>query len=197
MSKLEPLQSYEELNHYLVPLGALNSPSELHGMLCGKLTGGSRMDAGSWMEEALTFLDIITDENGVVGDYDGEGQASLARLYPVTLAQMEDAHYRFDLMLPSDSTSIDQRTVALGEWCHGFLSGFGSAGLAPDAQFSEEAADALRDLAAIVSIDDGLDEDEQEAEVSFAEIVEYVRIAVLTLFVDFGYKDDDKAPVLH
>lgn len=195
MSKLEELISFEELNHYLVPLGSLNSPSELHGMLCGKLSGGLRLSGQSWMEEALSFLDIITNEHGVVGDSKGQAQAALARLYPVTLAQLEDSQYRFDLLLPDEEADIERRATALGEWCHGFLSGFGSAGLDPEAKFSEDTADALRDLAAIVSISSDIDEDEQEAEVSFAEIVEYVRIAVLTLFVDFGRQQD--GPVLH
>lgn len=196
MSQLEQLISFEELNHYLVPLGALNSPSELHGMLCGKLSGGARMDPDAWMEEALSFLDIITNEHGVVGDNKGQGQAALARLYPVTLAQLEDAHYRFDILLPNEEADMERRANALGEWCHGFLSGFGSAGLDPEAKFSEESADALRDLAAIVSISADMDDDEEEAEASFSEIVEYVRIAVLTLFVEFG-RQQPAGPVLH
>ncbi|MAZ89008.1 MAG: hypothetical protein CL693_15380 [Cellvibrionaceae bacterium] len=196
MSNIEPLISYEEMNHLMVPLGALNSPSELHGMLCGKLCGGARLSADEWMEESLTFLDVITNEQGVVGDPEGRGQQALARLYTVALSQLEDSDYSFDLMLPNDEAELDLRTSALGEWCHGFLSGFGSAGLAADAKFSEDAADALRDLAAIVSIGDGSDEEDEDSEANLVEIVEYVRMAVLTLFVDFGQVKSDK-PVVH
>ncbi|MBR9912237.1 MAG: UPF0149 family protein [Gammaproteobacteria bacterium] len=196
MSTVEPLIAFVELNHYLVPLGALNSPSELHGMLCGKLSGGARLSQEQWLLEALAFLDIITDENGVVGDSEGQGQAALARLYPVTLAQLEDSQYRFDLLLPGDEATLAQRSSALGEWCHGFLSGFGSSGLDPQQKFSAECAEALRDLAAIANIDDGLEDEEEDAETSFTEIVEYVRMAVLTLFADFGRQASDKR-VLH
>jgi len=197
MSNIETLISYEEMNHLMVPLGALNSPSELHGMLCGKLCGGQRMNADEWMEEALSFLDVITnEEEGVVGDPEGRGQQALARLYSVALSQLEDSNYGFDLMLPTDEAALDLRTAALGEWCHGFLSGFGSAGLDPKAKFSEDAADALRDLAAIVGIGDGADEDDADAESNFVEIVEYVRMAILTLYVDFGQSKDAK-PVVH
>lgn len=195
MSTTEALISFEELNHLLVPLGALNSPAELHGMLCGKLSGGARLESAVWMEEALTFLDIITNEEGVVGDPEGLAQTAVARLYHVTLNQLEDSQYGFELLLPQDAAGLDRRTSALGEWCHGFLSGFGSAGLAADATFSADAAEALRDLAAIVNIDESGDEDD-EAEADFAEIVEYVRMAVLTLFADFGQKSDNK-PVVH
>lgn len=195
MSNTEALISFEELNHLLVPLGALNSPSELHGMLCGKLSGGMRLSTDEWAEEALTFLDVITnEEEGVVGDTEGRGQAAIARLYHTTLGQMEDSNYGFEVMLPEDTADLERRTAALGEWCHGFLSGFGSAGLAADTTFSPDAAEALRDLAAIVSIGEGADEEDAEAD--FAEIVEYVRMAVLTLFADFGQKKDEQ-PVLH
>lgn len=195
MSTVEPLMTYEELNHLLVPLGALNSPAELHGLLCGKLAGGQRLSSDDWLTEALAFLDVITsEEEGVVGDTDGRGQTAVARLYPTVLAQLQDPNFGFQLLMPSDEADISLRAAALGEWCHGFLSGFGSAGLDPEAQFSAEAAEALRDMAAIVSIGDGVEEEDAEAD--FTDLVEYVRMAALTLFDDFG-RPASPAPVLH
>ena len=194
LSHPESLISFEELNHLLVPLGALNSPAELHGMLCGKLSGGVRLSAEEWLVQALEFLDIITDENqGVVGDHDGAGQRALARLYPVVLAQLEDEHFSFQLLLPTDDASLEIRSEALGQWCHGFLSGFGSSGIAGDQKFSSEAADAMRDLAAIVSIvHDGDDGEEEES--NFFDIAEYVRMAVLTLFTELGGDSSVSSP---
>lgn len=200
MSSVEPLISFELLNHLLVPVGALNSPAELHGMLAGKLTGGQRLDAEEWLAQALEFLDVITnEEHGVESDPEGKVQAELARLYHVTLAQLQDQGYSFQMLLPDDEATLEDRTRAVGEWCHGFLTGFGSAGIDPEAKFSEDAADALRDMAAIVSIGDGTDEDEEEAEGSLIEIIEYVRMAVITLFVDFGgeAKPEEQPPTLH
>ncbi len=195
MSSVEPLMTYEELNHLLVPLGALNSPAELHGLLCGKLCGGQRLSSEEWLTEALAFLDVITsEEEGLVGDTEGCGQTAVARLYPAVLAQLEDPNFGFQLLLPADEADISLRAAALGEWCHGFLSGFGSAGLAADAQFSAEAAEALRDMAAIVSIGDGVEEEDAEAD--FMDLMEYVRMAVLTLFDEFG-RPAAPAPVLH
>ena len=197
MSQTEPLIGFAELNHYLVPLGALNSPAELHGFLCGKLCAGQRLDAAAWMLEALTFLDAVTDASGVTGDPEGRGQAAIARLYVVSLAQLQDRNYGFELLLPSDDVAMAIRAAALGEWCHGFLTGFGSAGLKPDQQLAPECAEALRDLAAIVSISDGSDETEDAAEASFTEIVEYVRMAALTLFADLGQGAEDGGKILH
>jgi yecA family protein len=200
MSSVESLISFEYLNHLLVPVGALNSPAELHGMLTGKLTGGLRLESDEWLAQALEFLDVITnEEHGVESDPEGKTQAELARLYHVTLAQLQDQGYSFQLMLPDDEATLEDRARALGEWCHGFLTGFGSAGIDPNAKFSEDAADALRDMAAIVSIGDGADEEAEEAESNLMEIGEYVRMAVLTLFADFGGEEgsDESAPTVH
>ena len=195
MSSVESLISFELLNHLLVPVGALNSPAELHGMLTGKLAGGQRLESEEWLTQSLAFLDVITnEEHGVESDPEGKVQAELARLYHVTLAQLQDQGYSFQMLLPDDEADMEDRTRAVGEWCHGFLTGFGSAGIDPNAKFSEDAADALRDMAAIVSIGDGGDEDEEEAEASLFEIVEYVRMAVLTLFADFGGENSAEKP---
>ena len=197
MSRPEALISYAEFNHYLVPLGALNSPSELHGWLAGKLCGGQRLSSDDWMLSALTFLDVVTDDSGVVGDADGSGQAAIARIYPVTLAQLQDPHFSFDLLLPDDDESLELRAACLGEWCHGFLSGFGSAGLAGEQQIPAESAESLRDLAAIANIGAVVDEQEEDAETNLFELIEYVRMAALTLFADFGGEPALANPVIH
>lgn len=195
MSGTETLIAFEDLNHLLVPLGALNSPSELHGMLCGKFCGGERLDAEQWQVEALSFLDLITSEDGTLeGDAYGATQTAIARLYHVVLAQLQDADLRFQLLQPRDDAELQDRTNALGEWCHGFLTGFGSSGLAGTTKFSEDCADALRDFAAIVSIGDG-EGDAEDAENDFFEISEYVRMATLTLFNEHGWTETEKAAI--
>jgi len=194
-----PLISYEELNRLLVPNGSLNSPSELHGMLCGRLAGGQRLKATDWLQEAMDFLDVIPAEGpGSSSEDEMKMRTAVTTLYSVVLAQMKDSDFGMQLLLPTDEAELALRTESLGEWCHGFLSGFGVAGLDPNAEFSTEAADALRDLAAIVSIGDGADEDSEDAEASLFEICEYVRMAVLTLFMEFGQASQQGATeILH
>lgn len=198
MSDVESLISYSELGHYVIPLGAMNTPSQLHGMLCGKLCGGQRLSADQWLMEAVTFLDIITDESGVVGDDDGSAQAAISRLYSVTLAQLQDPNFSFQLLLPDDGAQMQSQVASLGEWCHGFLVGFGSAGISPETTFSSEASESLKDLAAIASVDTQFDEEDDEAEVSLIELVEYVRMAVLTLFAESAADDaPQQSPTVH
>jgi yecA family protein len=201
MSQSESLITFEALDRILVPVGALNSPSELHGMLSGKLIGGQRLNDEEWLLEALSFLDIITsEEEGIIGDSEGKVKTELARLYSVTLAQVEDSSYSFQLLLPTDESQLADRTRSIGEWCHGFLSGFGSSGIAGGVTFSEESAEGLRDIAAIVGAEsEENSEDDSVAEGNFVEITEYIRLVALNLFAEFGrsQQGNDVSPVVH
>ncbi len=51
-STLLPL-NFDDLCDLLVPLGTINSPSELHGLLCGKLCGGAQLGEIPWLLEAV------------------------------------------------------------------------------------------------------------------------------------------------
>lgn len=168
---------YENLNHLIIPKGALNSAAELHGMLCGKLCGGAHPESADWQHEALEFLDLAEGA-------DGEILAALEQLRVESLTQLQSSEFGFVLMLPGDDAELDLRATALGEWCHGFLSGFGSAGVKPETEIPADAAEALRDMAAIVQIE--VDGSSEEEEAGFFDVAEYVRMAALTLFLEFN-----------
>lgn len=67
----------------------------------------------------------------------------------------------------------------MGQWCEGFLGGFGL--VERSGELSEEADSALRDFAAIAQVQTDLEESEAN-EVDYMEVMEYVRMAVLMLF---------------
>ncbi len=105
-------------------------------------------------------------------------------LHQQTQAALRSGDYQLQLLLPDDDTELAQRTQALAQWCHGFLLGFGSAGIDPEAEFSSEQAEALRDLAAIVQATVDEDRDEEFQEIDFVELEEYVRIVALNFYED-------------
>lgn len=168
--------NFDDLCNLLVPLGTINSPSELHGLLCGKLSGGAELGEISWLLEAVEFLDFTQAPDERVRD-------ALSQLYQTTRAQLSDG-FSLKLMLPDDDIELSQRTAALGQWCYGFLTGFGSAGKA-DRVLTEDVEDGLRDLAAIaqIAIEDG-DDDADEAD--FAEVSEYVRMMAASLYLEYA-----------
>ena len=83
------------------------------------------------------------------------------------------------LLLPNDEAPLSERAVALGQWCQGFLGGFGLT--ARDSALSAEAMEVLQDLAAISQVQNALEESE-DGESDYMEVMEYLRVAPLLLF---------------
>ena len=83
------------------------------------------------------------------------------------------------LLLPDDEAPLAQRAVALGQWCQGFLAGFGLT--ARDGALSAEAMEVLQDLSAIAQVQSALEESE-DGESDYMEVMEYLRVAPLLLF---------------
>lgn len=144
---------------------------ELHGALCGWLSGGGA-STPAWLASVLVDDTLIAPASG----------SALDRLRIGSAAQLADRSFNFELLLPGSEASLVERSGALFDWCRGFLGAFGlAAGGQPP--LSEEGSEALGDLARLAaaqSQDDG-DEDDEEA---LAEIEEFVRVAVLLLHGD-------------
>lgn len=180
--------TFDDLANLLAPLGTLNSPSELHGLLCGKLAGGANLTETAWLLDAVAFLDFLNAPDEGVRD-------ALTRVFNHTLGGLQGQD-GVTLMLPDDDTSLEDRARCLSEWCHGFLTGFGSVELAKPRQLDDDDREMLQDIAGIVQIE--IDEDQlaPSAEADFMEVVEYVRMAVASLYFEFAPKQDLAAPIV-
>ncbi len=174
---LTPL-NFDDLANLLAPLGTLNSPSELHGLLCGKLAGGASLSEVHWLLEAVEFLDFIAAP-------DEQVRIALSRLYHTTCEQLR-GQFSLKLMLPDDDNTLNDRVRALSEWCHGFLTGFGSVDHQGKRVINEEFEEMLQDLANIVQIQADDEEDEPSAEADYMEVTEYVRVVVNSLYFEFS-----------
>ena len=53
-----PTLNFDDFCTLIAPLGAINSPSELHGLLSGKLSGGAELTETRWLLDAVEFLDF-------------------------------------------------------------------------------------------------------------------------------------------
>lgn len=176
---------FDRLANALAPLGVLNSPSELHGLLCGKLAGGALINEIQWLLDAVEFLDFTQAPDPHIRDL-------LAQVYQVTREQFRN-DFALTLLLPGDDELISDRVAALSQWSHGFLTGFGSAD-AKNRQLDEEAQDMLRDLAAIVQIQVDDEEDEEANEADYMEVTEYVRVIASTFYAEFAAVEEIAPP---
>jgi uncharacterized protein YgfB (UPF0149 family) len=181
LSQTFPPLSFDDLANLLAPLGTLNSPSELHGLLCGKLAGGAELSEINWLLEAVEFLDFVAAPDEKV-------RIALSNLYHTTQQQLQ-GDFSLKLMLPDDETLLSDRAACLSQWCHGFLTGFGSVDTQGKREIGEESEDMLQDLANIVQIQVD-EEDEPSAEADYTEVVEYVRMVANSLYLEFAPTQD-------
>lgn len=152
-------------------LALATSASELHGALCGWLAGGGAA-VRAWPATVMVDDTLAAPEEG----------SPLDRLRAASAAQLADRSFDFTLLLPDAEAPLAERSGALFDWCRGFLGAFGMASGA-NPKLSEEAAEALGDLAKLAAAQSQEDGDEED-EAALAEIEEFVRVATLLLHGD-------------
>ena len=114
---------------------------------------------------------------------------SLEELLNSTRAQLVDEDMGLYLWLPDDDEILEERTVALSQWCSGFLAGLGSSGDASLEAMSDDANEALKDLEQISKAEVADTAESEDDEIAFAEIVEYIRIVILMIREDLRGPD--------
>lgn len=153
--------------------------AECHGLLCGLVCRESSSNANDFMNH-LSAMELVMNPGVALN-------AMLTEAFESTVAQLEDEELGFRLWLPDDEEPLEERTVALAQWCSGFLVGLGSGG--PLDPLSEEAREAIEDLQQIAQAElspgEGNPEGSEDDEMAYAEIVEYVRVVALMMREDF------------
>ena len=183
---MQSQHSFEFINHQLLNFGAVHSASELHGMLSGLISVGGEPKQSEWPDMAREFLDL--DE----AEYNQEQVALFNQLLTDTSEDFSDQLLRFLPLLPADDADLARRTEELGAWCSGFLHGAGRIlGQNQEAALASEVAEAVRDIANIsqVTLDD--DDNPEESEGYWSELVEYVKVAVLTIYSEYKKQPQD------
>jgi len=153
--------------------------AECHGVLCGLVCRKSGGTASDFLHQ-LAQLQLLVNP-------DVDLCSALTEAFESTTQQLADEDMGFELWLPDDDELLEDRTIALAQWCSGFLAGLASGG-----QFdvlSEEAEEAIDDLQQIARAEftapEGEVQDSEEDEIAFTEIVEYVRVVTLMMSEDF------------
>ena len=176
-------KSFHYYNEALLNMGAVCSASAIDGYFCGKLSGNKAVPATlteSWLEDIQHFMDMT------YLSMDASQSALIAELYRHSLGNLGDENFGFRPLLPDDQTSIERRTEELASWCEAYLHGLGNSGLRADDTLSADVADALRDIAKISQAESGEDQQEANLEKAWENLVEYVKVAVLTIKQEMG-----------
>lgn len=170
--------SFDELSQILIHHSALASTSEIHGFLVGTLC--QRAGESDWILGAQTLLEI--DLNSI-----DNLMVMLKTLHQQVGATLEEGQFDFELFLPDSETPLPLQVEALTEWINGFLSGLVSqANSDADGFISkpQETRELILDLSKISEATATSDSTEDERD--FIEICEYVKVAVLNIYENFG-----------
>lgn len=174
-----PLLDFDEYCNKMLEFGYEVSPSEVHGLLSGVVCTGLRIRPDSIVILVLKHLDVenCSDRN----------REAILAMYEFIEREMFSSDSRYTLFLPDDELDLSQRVRCLASWCQGFLVGFGTAsGQKAISKFSAETEEALKDIVNIANMsDDFAAEDDNANEEAYAELVEYLKVAVLLMSSEF------------
>jgi uncharacterized protein len=180
--------TFEQLEDLFFTLQVKADPSGFHGFLCGRLCCGT-MPLETLIETSANWLGLNEEQGEAV-------ENPLRDFYEEALTSLEDISFLFQPILPDDELPLPERLVAVGAWCSNYISGLGE-GMNSEFEVSEDAKEALEDIAAIgqVSVDFDTDDD---GERDYAELIEYIRIAVQLIFTDLHPDSASTAePTIH
>ena len=172
---------YDLLKQQLATANASIQAAEAHGFICGVIATDQKIP-GEWFDEVF---DQSEEGDLLVSDC----KSSLKQLYTETLEEIEGAGVGMRLLLPSDVKPMNERALAISQWCQGFLYGVGLTGKKAQS-ISTEAQEALEDMTEFTRIDvDALeDEADSDDEDALTEVTEFLWVAAM--LVRDSYLDD-------
>jgi uncharacterized protein len=183
-------ERFNVLASALADAGSPLSAAELHGGLCGALCAAGPEAGAAW-------LDRCAQECGPQAAF-GE---LLDTLHRESWRALTGTEMEFAPLLPHDSEALAARVQALASWCNGFVVGLGLGGLHldADAQANEEILEIVRDFIEIgkADVDAETESDVEEAESSYAEVAEFVRVGVQIVFEEIGPTRSGDGALVH
>jgi uncharacterized protein YgfB (UPF0149 family) len=146
----------------------LSSPAELHGLLTGIICVAKAPTGDQWQQIlARLGFEPLDDVSLRLLTEEAEDMA---------LSLSED-HLDYMPLLPDDEHALEERVTALADWCSGVLLGFGLASGTVRADENE----LLRDLHEMASITFEAEDDDEEGEEGYADLVEFARLIPVSL----------------
>lgn len=172
------LPPHDDIDLALEDIGAAAGASAVHGLLAGLAC------AGAGLPEAKLRA-LLADE--LDADLDDVTFRELRRLDGITRRQLVDDELGFELLLPDDDLPLVDRVAAMAQWCDGFLSGFGTATAGrKDQDLPEDVRMLIGTIGEFSRAEVGESDGDEEDERNFMELVEYLRIAAMTIHMELA-----------
>lgn len=182
------------LDDILKSCGSNWNAGQVHGLLCSRLAVTGAAGATRWFAQVL-------EETDPQNEMRSECEAVLDALCSETWRQLVERQSEFTLLLPDDEDSAVQRTEAMAQWCEGFLHGLVSEKHSEDLKkrlSAEPLADIIKDILQITRAMATDEEDTEDDESAFAELVEYLRVAVQLTYEELAeFRDPAEIEASH
>jgi uncharacterized protein len=167
-------------------------PVEVHGALVGLVCGGVEQESFAWVKP---LLDLMNDGETLPQEL----QLLIIDLFQDTVARLRDMDFGFTPLLPEEEASLSERVEALSLWAQSFLTGL--AIIQPKLNSaSADVQEVIKDLAEIAQVEFDVSDDE-ESEAAFVELHEFVRMAAILCYSEFGPEpelgDNEQSAALH
>jgi len=164
--------TFDELQRKLKLAGVSMGASELHGLLTAVAAKSGFQDLALELPFAQWF---------VVGAPATEFAAELTALATELRDRLAPyAEYDLVILLPSDDAPLFEQWFELTCWCAGFLSGLSETRGLIEQLAESDVGELIEDLSTISKTGSDI-ADGEENERDFAEILEFVRVAVLNI----------------
>lgn len=153
----------------------LESPAFLHGMLTGELCGADTLAVGDFIKGLLQEIGAESVRETAL--------QTLYVLYDETLKGLTSSDFSLELCLPEDEKPLLERARAVGQWCEGFLYGFGLTHPGR-AKLGDEVKEYLLTLQDVADIDSealkGVEDEQLNAQLE--EVIEFIRIGAIAVY---------------
>ncbi len=178
---MSQLLEIAELDELLYRIDAAMSAAEAHGALCGMICARGAVELSEW-------VDHVVGEQEQGSDLLHDVVHKLSELHQWTLETMNDTSGNFKLLLLDDDDPLPDRVEALAAWCQGFVYGLAAGGIREGSELPDDTDELLRDMVEISraghDVDDAdvEDSDDNEDELAYMEVEEYVRMGVMYIY---------------
>lgn len=170
------LSLFDRLDERLAAADVLASPAEVHGYLTGSYCSAPQAPRADVLAGLAEHLELAGPRL--------EGMTELLAMADALPTALAGSELGFYPLLPEDDQPLVDRAEALGQWCEGFLAGFALQTGAAGKPLSPEVQEVISDFVAIAQIAAPDEDDEDADERSLMELVEYLRLAAINLYLE-------------
>ena len=155
---------------------------EAHGGICSQIC----FDI-DYFEE---FVPLDQSDDGAsVSVQIGAYRKALLKIIDENAKTLKDGDLDFELIIPDENYTIQERAEALSIWCQGFIDGvsflLSEQGLKIDQSENKESFEIIEDFTQISTLDSHSINEEVDEELALMELIEFVRLSVQMIYDEF------------